>query len=470
MTGTDLWIAMPLLLLSCGALLTLLVGAISSNRVHSYCIATVVASGAALWQLLTPPATVAPLLGLSGGLAARTFTFFFCFMAAAAIVLAQRYNFWREADGEEYPATVLFTAFGMTTVAAANNLLILFLGLEAMTFGFYILVAFDLKRDVSGEVGLKYLLTGSLSAAFMTFGMALLYCASGTLAIPDVVKITLASTQASPHLALAGWGLILAGMAFKLSLAPAHPWTADVYEGAPAPVVAFLASGSKGAAILFLLLLLPRASDAGSLRIPFWWLALFSMIIGNLGALLQTRVRRMLAYSSIAHMGYVALALLSGTAGGYLAAAYYALSYGIISMTAFGAISVLERNGCGPAVEDYRGLGASRPFVAGVLTLALFALAGIPPTAGFTGKFMIFASALNAGEIPLAIIGMFTAAASVYYYLRIVVSLYFAPSQRHQEIAASRPELVVLSLLSGVIILMGGWPDPLIRLLTSLFP
>lgn len=468
MTSTDIWIAMPLLLLSVGALLTLIVGAVSSNRLHGYFIATISAVAGALWSVLTPPAAVAPLLGLSAGLTARTFTFFFCLTTAAAIVLSQRYNFWRNSDGEEYPATLLFAAFGMTTVAAASNLLILFLGLEAMTFGFYILVAFDLKRDVSGEVGLKYLLTGSLSAAFMAFGMALLFCASGTLAIPDIVRITLTGTPVSP-LGLAGWGLILAGIAFKLSFAPAHPWTADIYEGAPAPVVAFLASGSKGAAILFLLMLLPQASGASVLRIPFWWLALISMIIGNLGALLQNRVRRMLAYSSIAHMGYVGLALVSSTADGYRAAAYYALAYGVISMTAFGAISVLERNGCGPAVEDYRGMGSSQPFASGVLALALFALAGIPPTAGFTGKFLIFASAIRAGEIPLAIIGILLAAISVYYYLRILVSLYFAPCSQLGDVTTSRPEQVVLSILSCIIIFMGGWPDPLIKLLSSMF-
>jgi NADH-quinone oxidoreductase subunit N len=352
-------------------------------------------------------------------------------------------------------------------VATANNLLILFLGLEAMTFGFYILVAYDLQRATSGEAGLKYLLLGALSAAFLAFGIGLLYCVSGTLAIDQTMQSTLGDGPVHT-IALAGWGCLLIGLAFKLSLVPAHLWTPDVYEGAPAPVVAFLSGGSKAAALLLLLLLLPQAGDIAPLRVPLWVLALASMLLGSLAGLFQTNVRRMLAYSSIAQMGYVVLALLSGKAGGFQAGAYYGLAYGVISLAAFGAIAVLERGDCGPTLDDYRGRGSTHPLAAGVLTLALLALAGIPPTAGFTGKFLIFAAALKADEVGLAVIGILTAAVSVYYYLRVIVSLYFSPPERAMAVQGNLAENLVLLAASACILLMGLFPSSLLDLLQAL--
>lgn len=469
MTSADLWIALPLLLTACGALLTLLIGAVTRDDRAGILIGVTTSLGAAVWLLQPPSVLVAPTLGLSAGELPRLFGVFFSLLAAGMLCLSSGYNRQRNIIGEEYPATVLFTLFGMLALGSATNLMTLFLGLEAMSFGFYILVAIDLQRGTSGETGLKYLLPGALSTAFLAFGSALLYTVAGTLSIPDVVQHTLANGSPNP-LALAGWGCLLAGIAFKMSLAPAHLWTPDVYQGAPAPVVAFLSGGSKGAAILLLLLLLPQAGDAAVLRVPLWCLAFLSILIGNLAALLQSRVRRILAYSSIAQMGYVVLALLSGKSGGYQAAVYYAIAYGTISLAAFGAIAVIERGGCGDLVDDYRGLGSRQPFAAGVLALALFALAGIPPTAGFTGKFLIFTAAVRSGEITLAIIGILLAAVSVYYYLKVVVALYFT----HPEVAGSKqrvsnpdgPEYGVLIIASLVIFALGLWPTPLLELLS----
>ncbi|OGU13614.1 MAG: NADH-quinone oxidoreductase subunit N [Geobacteraceae bacterium GWC2_53_11] len=468
MTTADLWIAFPLMLLAVGALLTLLIGAVTRDDTAATMIGVAVTLGAACWLLQTPPAPLAPTLGLSAAGLPRLFGVFFALLAAGVLCLSSGYNRARNISGEEYPATVLFATFGMLALASATNLMTLFLGLEAMSFGFYILVAIDLKRATSGETGLKYLLPGALSTAFLAFGIALLYCVSGTLSLQEAVQLTLTSGRPDT-IALAGWGCLLAGIAFKLSLAPAHLWTPDVYQGAPAPVVAFLSGGSKAAAILLLLLLLPQAADASILRVPLWGLALLSMLVGNLAALLQNRVRRLMAYSSIAQMGYVVIALLS-VKGGYQAAAFYALAYGMISLAAFGAISVLERNGCGETLDDYRGLGRSRPFASGVLALSLFALAGIPPTVGFTGKFLIFAAALRSGEVTLAVIGILLAAVSVFYYLRVVGTLYCTHSDTADNGRTSLPEYVVLAAASTAILLLGLWPSALISLLSRLLP
>lgn len=476
MTSADIWAALPLLLLAVGSLLTLLVGALTHHDgvAHAMAIATTLVT--AFCALLTPAALStaslqATFLGLTTSVLARTFTVFFCLMATGTLVLSRQYNQQRGMNGEEYPATLLFVTFGMVALAVSTNLLTLFLGLEAMTFGFYILVAFDLQRGTSGEAGLKYLLMGALSAAFLAFGIALLYCVGGTLNITELMRLTLTSGPANP-VALAGWGCLLIGMAFKLSLVPAHLWTPDIYQGAPAPVIAFLAGGSKAAALLLLLMLLSQASNAGLLRGLLWLLALLSMLVGNLAGLLQSRVRRMLAYSSIAQMGYVVLALIAGQtsgSGGYQAGAYYALLYGVISLAAFGAIAVMERNGCGATLDDYRGRGATNPLAAAVLTLALFALAGLPPTAGFTGKFLIFASALKSSEITLAVLGILTAAVSIYYYLRVVTKLYFASTEDAAPMMrVSAGEALVLLAASIIIVLMGLLPSFLLDLLQPL--
>ncbi len=466
MTIADIRIALPLLILAIGAVLTLINGAVTRNQATGTVIAVVAAAGAGLWSLQTPAVALAPTLGLSGGGLARLFTAFFAFMSAAVLILSGPYTDHYRIRGEEFPATVLFVTFGMAALAAATNLLIVFLGLEAMTFGFYLLTAIDRNRPNSGEAGLKYLLTGMLSAAFLAFGIALLYCVAGGLGIVRVMDRTLGGAALNP-VALAGWGCVLIGIAFKLSLVPAHLWTPDVYEVAPTPAVAFLSGGSKAAAVLLLLLLLSRADHPGPLRIPLYAAALASMLVGNLAALRQDRVRRMLAYSSIAQMGYVVVALVSYRGGGLCAAAFYAIAYGIMSLAAFGAIGVLERNGCGATLDGYRGRGFTHPMAAGVLAVALFSLAGIPPTIGFTGKFLIFASALQAGEVMLAIVGILTAAVSIYYYLRIVTALYLQRSEDTEREDISIFETAVLVLSAVLVILLGLFPSQLLDFLKT---
>ena len=470
MTAADLWAALPLLLLASGAVVTLLVGAVVRTAAVTTVIGAATALGTAWWLMQGSPVPAVSDMGIATGGLARIFGAFFALSAFAVLSLSDSYNRERGIEGEEYPATLLFTTFGMLALTSATNLMILFLGLEAMSFGFYILVAIDVKRTTSGETGLKYLLPGALSTAFLAFGIALLYCTSGSLALGDAVRLVAAAGSPDP-LALVGWGCLLVGIAFKLSLAPAHLWTPDVYQGAPAPVAAFLSGGSKAAAVLLLLMLLPQAGDSALLRIPLWGLAAASLLVGTLAGLLQSRVRRVLAYSSIAQMGYVMVALVSGRAGGYQAAAYYALVYGVISVAAFGAVAVLERSGCGETLDDLRGVGFSHPFASGVLALSLFALAGIPPTAGFTGKLLIFAAALRSGEIVLAVVGILLAAVSVYFYLNVIVSLYFRKrTTYHAPVTTAYPDYIILAVASAAILVLGLWPDMLLAPLSQFLP
>lgn len=463
MTMTDIWIAVPLLILAGSSILVLILGAVSP-AMNGLTVGVIACVASALWAAQMPPALSAPLLGIAATPLARLFIILFTLSSAAALLLSGTYNDNRRITGEEYPATILFTTFGMVALASATNLLTLFLGLEAMTFGFYILVAIDLNSTASSEAGLKYLLLGAIAAAFLAFGIALHYAGTGSLSITGMTRIS----SGNP-IAMAGWGFILVGVAFKLSLVPAHLWTPDVYQGAPPPVTALLSAASKGAGVLVLLQIL-QGGDAAYLKTALWWLALLSMIVGNLAALLQARIKRMLAYSSIAQMGYITVALTSGTSGGYRAATFYAVAYAAMSLAAFGAITVLEREKPLEAVDDYDGLGFNRPFAAGVLSLALFSLAGIPPTAGFTGKFLIFTAAIKGGEISLAVIGILTSAVSAYYYLRVVAHLYLNRATAACYNSPPAGEAVVMGTVSAAIVLLGLWPSPLLNLLFQIIP
>ncbi|SNB46947.1 NADH-quinone oxidoreductase subunit N [Geobacter sp. DSM 9736] len=455
MTLADLLAAMPLLILAVAALLVLLAGAVKPGR-SGTTIGIAALTAAGIWAIAAPAPPGAATIGIGDTPFFRFFTLFFALTAAATLLLSLDHNERREIRGEEYPATILFAAFGMVALAGATNLLIFFLGLEALTFAFYILVAIDRNSPGSAEAGLKYLILGAVAAAFIAFGLALIYAGAGTLSIAPAMQAAFGGVT---PLAVAGWGFVLIGIAFKVSLVPAHLWTPDVYEGAPAPVVAFLSTGSKGASFAALLLLL-FGRDPGYLREPLWVLSLLSMVVGNLAALLQTNIKRMLAYSSIAQMGYVALALLSGKGGGYESVVFYIVAYAAMNIAAFGVVAVLDRE----RIEEYRGIGYTRPLAGGVLALAMLGLAGIPPTAGFTGKFFIFAAAIRSGEALLAVIGILTAAVSAFYYLRVVVNLYMRqPEQPESAGRHSIPEFVALAGSSAVTVALGVYPDPLLQ-------
>ena len=463
MTSADLLALMPLMILAGGSVLVLLIGAVKPGG-YLYGLAGALIIAAILCSLLIPTGAAMP--GLAFTPFSRFFALFLNSAGLLALLLASGYNRRREINGEEYPATILFALAGMGAACAATDLLMLFLGLEAFTFAFYILVA--IKRDSSrgGEAGLKYLLNGTLSAAILAMGMALVYAARGTIRLAELA----ASNGTQEPLYLAGCCLILLGMAFKLSLVPAHLWTADVYEGAPAPVTALLSTASKGASLAALLLLLPLFGAWPGLRNILWLLALLSMLAGNLAALVQSNLKRLLAWSSVGQMGYVALALVALPAGGARAAVFYLVVYAAAGMAAFGAISVLSGDEECEAIESYRGLGYRNPLAGAALAVAMFSLAGIPPTAGFMGKFAVFAAALRGGEYALALVGIMSALVAVYFYLRIVVVLYMKPAATNFEPVRmpDKYEIAALLVPTLAMLLLGVYPQPLLELLEKI--
>ena len=461
MTSNDLMGLMPLIILAGGSVLILLAGVIKPGS-YLYKLAGALVVSALLWSLMVPVNAVMPGLAITPF--SRFFTLFLNSAGLIVLLLASGYNRHRGITGEEYPATLLFALAGMGVACAATDLLMLFLGLEAFTFAFYILVA--IKRDSSwgGEAGLKYLLNGTLSAAILAMGMALLYAARGTIKLAELVS---ASGGTPEPLFLAGGCLILLGMTFKLSLVPAHLWTADVYQGAPAPVTALLSTASKGASLAALLLLLPIFGAWRGLHDILWLAALLSMLTGNLAALVQNNLKRMLAWSSVGQMGYVALALVAAPAGGARAAVFYLVVYAAAGLAAFGAVSVLSDEEECDAIEAYRGLGYRNPLAGAALAVALFSLAGIPPTAGFMGKFAVFAAALRGGEFTLAVIGILSALLAVFFYLRVVVVMYMKSSELPVETVRKLnfAEIAALLVPTVVMIWLGVYPQPLLELL-----
>lgn len=454
---------MPLLILAAGSVLVLLIGAVRPGK-SMYGASITVVSAALLWSCAVTAETGLP--GLSVTPFSRFSSAFLYGTGIIALLLASSYNGRHGIAGEEYPATVLFALTGMGAACAATDLLVLFLGLEAFTFAFYILVAIKLDSTKGGEAGLKYLLNGTLSAAILAMGIALLYAARGTIKLAE-----LASAGTSPEpLFMAGGGLILLGMAFKLSLVPAHLWTADVYQGAPAPVTALLSTASKGASLVALLLLLPLFGAWKGVHDILWLLALLSMLAGNLAAVVQNNLKRMLAWSSVGQMGYVALALVAAPAGGARAAVFYLVVYAAAGAAAFGAVSVLSNEEEIEAIEAYRGLGFRNPLAAAALAVAMFSLAGIPPAAGFMGKFAVFAAALRGGEFTLALVGILSALVAVFFYLRVVVVLYMKPPENQAEPVRrlERSEIVALAVPTVVMLLLGVYPQPLLELLEKI--
>ncbi len=463
MTSVDLMALTPLLMLAAGSVLCLLIGALRPG-IYLYAAAIAVVAASLLWSCIV--SVEAALPGLSITPFSRFSSVFFCGTGIVSLLLAYSYNRRHGITGEEYPATILFALTGMAVACAATDLLMLFLGLEAFTFAFYILVAIRRDSARGGEAGLKYLLNGTLSAAILAMGMALIYAARGTLKLAE-----LTSSGGTPEpLFLAGCCLILIGMAFKLSLVPAHLWTADVYQGAPAPVTALLSTASKGASLAALILLLPTFGTWDGLHDILWLLALFSMLAGNFAALVQSNLTRMLAWSSVGQMGYVALALVAAPTGGLKAAAFYLVAYAAAGLAAFGAVSALSEGEEFDAIESCRGLGYRSPLTGAALALAMFSLAGIPPAAGFMGKFAVFAAALRGGEIVLALVGMLSALVAVFFYLRVVVVLYMKPSTPTIESVRvpDFSEKVALFVPAVAILLLGVYPQPLLELLEKI--
>jgi len=361
----------------------------------------------------------------------------------------------------EYYGLILMGTVGMGLMASAMELVMLFIALEISSISTYILAGFRRRIATSTESSLKYFLLGSFATAFFLYGVALIYGATGSTNITAIAKsLATGNVSGLTYMALA---LMFVGLGFKISAAPFHVWTPDVYEGAPAPVVALMSTGPKAAAFAMLLrVLFGSFAQLGDWWLPIVWVAaVLSMTLGNIGALLQNNVKRMLAYSSIAHAGYVLVAFASRQDIGIAAAIFYTAAYAAMNVGAFAVVSHFA--GAGEkyvSIDDYAGLGRRSPVLAITLTIFLLSLIGIPLTGGFLGKLLVFSAALKANLVWLTIIGVVNSAIAAYYYLRLVVVMYMKEGDDSVELAPV-PVAVAASLLiaAGLTLYLGIAPD-----------
>lgn len=404
------------------------------------------------------------------------FFFLFCLAGVLVILLSLKYISEQEANHGEFYALLLIAVSGMMIMASSPDLLVIFLGLEVLSVSSYALAGLKRKDMKSSEAALKYFLLGSFASAFLVLGLAFLYGGAQSLVISRVIGYF----QTSPDgksLGLIGLALVLVGFGFKIALVPFHMWTPDVYEGAPTPVTAFFSVGPKiaGFAVLLRIFLNFWGASPES-QLVFWvlWtISVLTMVVGNLVALRQTNVKRILAYSSIAHAGYILVAVLAGDPTSLV---FYLTAYVFMNVGAFGAVIGMSRRGREyNELEDFAGIGFKYPWIGGTLAVFLFSLAGFPPTAGFLAKFYVFSAAVRVGLVPLVIIGVVASLISVFYYLRIVVYMYMREVSPEREAVVIEPEnpalfLVLFFCLYGVLQL-GIFPGnvlALIRLAVSL--
>ncbi len=359
---------------------------------------------------------------------------------AGALGVLSAWNYLRVTDENhgEYYALLLAAVFGGMLMAGAADLIVIFLGLETLSISLYVMSGFLRRRLDSGESALKYFFLGAFSTGFLLYGIALIFGATGATGLAAIGR------AGSEHnvMLLAGLALLLVGFGFKIAAFPFHVWTPDVYQGAPSPAVGFMAAAVKAASFAALVRVLAAAfwGQRGEWATILYYLAIATMVFGNVAALVQNRLKRLLAYSSIAHAGYLLVgvtAMFRAQAAGASAVLFYLLVYSLATFGAFAVVAHLSRREAdADALESYRGLARRHPWLAAALAVYLISLAGLPPLAGFVGKFALFAAAVNASLVQLAVIGMLTSALSAYYYIRVLYIMYMTEPEAAAEPAA----------------------------------
>ncbi|HTU02800.1 MAG TPA: NADH-quinone oxidoreductase subunit N [Candidatus Sulfotelmatobacter sp.] len=473
LSAADLCALAPLAVLGLAALLT--TGVTAFWRRHGL-VAGLAVLGLLAAEALAPGAAAVAPRRIGVLLVIDAFALFYIrlLVSAGVIVAALAYDYLsvREGEREEFYILLLLAVLGGSILVASAHLASLFLGLELLSISLYVLIAYLRTSPHGLEAGVKYLILAGASSAFLLFGMALLYAATGTLELGRLAEGLV--TAEGRLLLLGGMALLLTGLGFKLAVVPFHMWTPDVYQGAPAPVTALLATVSKGAVLALLLrLFAPTTLHAGS---PLWWLlatvATASMIVGNLLALLQENVKRILAYSSIAHLGYMLVALLAGGSRAVEAVTFYLAAYFVTILGAFGVVGVLSGLAAeAERLDEYRGLLWRHPWLATFFAAILFSLAGIPLTAGFMAKFYVFAAGAASALWGLVLVVALTSALGLFYYLRVIVVMFGSPAEsRTEEPGAARVTIslagrLALGLLALLLLWLGTYPSPLVQLI-----
>jgi NADH-quinone oxidoreductase subunit N len=464
LSTSDFYYILPELVLTAGALLLLIADVLlprNSKALGGLTLVVIGATGVALAPFTSTHVEVA-----HGLLAVDRFALFFkiVFLGAAAIttLISMKYIEIEGVSAGEYYFLILCSTLGMMVMASGIDLISIFIGLETMAVSFYILAGFIKPNPRSNEAAVKYFLLGAFSLGILLYGMSLMYGLSGTTSLRTMAT-AFVGQERDPRLVLAVI-LVVAGVGFKIAAVPFHMWAPDVYEGAPTPVTAFLSVGSKAAsfAMLLRIFLEGMPSLSGDWLKLFEVLAIVTMTVGNLAALTQSNLKRMLAYSSIAHAGYLLIGIVAAGAGytrGVTATLVYLFIYAFMQLGAFGIIILMRRQDViGDELKDLSGLYLRRPVAAFAMLLFMLSLGGIPPTAGFMGKFWLFSAAIEAGFVWLAVIGVLNSAISLYYYIRVVVFMYLKKDATGSEPVFSPSLAIAVGVAVAATIFLGVYP------------
>ncbi len=466
---SNLTVIMPQIVLTVGALVVLLMGV--WNPVRRWVGWTTLGFGLAalislfsLWEVETR--------AFSGMLTIDAYSNQFnCVILISTILvcMAARDAIDPHKSGEFF-SVVLMATVGMMIMASSDNLLVIFLGLEILSIGLYILIGLNRARVRALEAAIKYFLLGAFASAFFLYGIALIYGSTGSFDLVRVARFLESNNLIGDPIILAAVALLLIGFGFKVALVPFHMWSPDVYQGSPAPVTALIATGPKAAAFAAFARVFLTSLD--SLYVEWagilYWICVMTMVIGNLVALIQRDIKRMLAFSSIAHAGYILMAILAGpklaqTSPHFASSAviFYVTVYALMNLASFTIIHIFEsREGRNMNVEDFSGFGFKYPMLSVALSVSMLSLAGFPLTGGFIGKFQIFSAAVDAGFVGLTIVAVITTLISVYYYLRVMVMMYFKEAgEPLEDVKVSKATRAAVALATLGLILLGIVPS-----------
>lgn len=399
------------------------------------------------------------------------------FMMAAtiiAMVYSRHYLVQHQLFRGEYFILIMLSVLGMMVMVSGYSLLTIYLGLEILSLSLYTLIAIARHRSVAVEAALKYFILGAIASGLLLYGMSMIYGISGSLNIADIASFANNATMTSREVLVVNFGLVflVIGVAFKLGAVPFHMWVPDVYEGSPTATTLFVSTVPKIAAVAMLVRLL--VDGLGSMQ-AYWSdlfmvLAILSIAIGSIVALMQTNIKRMLAYSTISHIGYVLLGFATGIITGYGAAVFYVLSYVVMSLAAFGVIIILNKKGFeADLISDYKGLNLTSPWFALMMMMILLSMAGMPPFIGFYAKLFVLQQVMSSGMITLAVIAVVFAVIGAYYYLKIIKSMYFEKSEKAVSVSAPMDMQMVVSINAILILVVGLFPDFWMKLSLSLF-
>jgi NADH-quinone oxidoreductase subunit N len=462
----NLMLVLPVVCLSAYGLLSLLLAPFLRGNGRALGLVSLIGLGMTgltlyrlwtLWRIAGPQETAYGLVRIDGfGL---LFSFILLIVAVFSVLVSMTFLEREEADVGEFYALILFSLAGMYLMLQTTNLIMVLIGLEVFSLALYVLAGMTRGRARSIEAALKYFLLGAFSSGFMVYGLAMLYGAAGSL---DLLRINSAAASEPGPLLWLGMGLVLIGLAFKIAVVPFHQWVPDVYQGAPTNVTGFMAAATKTAAFAVLLrLLLGAFGDHAEIWEPIIkWLAILTMTVANLIALAQTNLKRLLAFSSIAHAGYLLIAVVCLPDEGVRAILFYLFSYAFMTVGAFAVLAAVGRGDAeserGYTLREWTGLGWKRPVLGLAMMFFLLSLTGIPPTGGFLGKYVIFQAAIHAQQYLLAVVGGLNAAVAAYYYLRVLVVMYMRDAETDDYPLPVSPGMATVMVLAVVGVLYLG--------------